>query len=227
MTREVMFDDHNVNLDYDGLMVAAEWLSGLFIAPLSSQQVVEAGAAPSRDALHWIGMQLGAPATAEKLCSALEKKDLESLTVQLQRRYTALFEGIFRHRAMLPYESAWRVDSNALDGDSVAEMNAVLRELDVHISSDCCEPADHLAIELAAFSAALSAGQTSVAVDLTRRLGGWAPEFAAALELQDPEGFYAAAGELLLAFIRTAQAALLVTEPAMTSDNEQSEGELA
>lgn len=229
MSRSLISEDCSAAPDADanGLMVAAEWLSGLFIAPLSPQQVAEAGAAPSKNALRRIGEQLGAPATAEKLCSVLEKKEPESLTVQLQRRYTALFEGIFRHRTVLPYESAWCGESPTLGGEPVAEMNAVLRKLDVHVSGDCCEPADHLAIELAALTAALGAGQTSVAADLVKRLDSWAPAFARALERQDPEGFYAAAGELLLALIRTAQAALLVAESATASVDEQREGEFA
>ncbi|HSH47715.1 MAG TPA: molecular chaperone TorD family protein [Halomonas sp.] len=227
MSRDLRSENCGPAPDDSGLMVAAEWLSGLFIAPLSPQQVAEAGAAPSKNALRRIGAQLGAPTTAEKLCGVLEGKEPESLTVQLQRRYTALFEGIFRHRAVLPYESVWRDESATLDGDSVTEMNAVLRELDVHISSDCCEPANHLAIELAALAAALGAGQTSVAVDLVKRLDGWAPAFASALKRQDPEGFYAAAGELLLALIRTAQTALRVTESATATVNKQSEGDFA
>src|SRR5699024_7679847 len=109
---------------------------------------------------------LQAPAAAEALCDKLTQDTPENLAVHLQRRYTALFEGIFRHRAVLPYESAWQENGvPTLGGKPVAEMEAVLRDLDVHVSADCCEPADHLAIELAALTAALSGGYTSVATE--------------------------------------------------------------
>src|SRR5699024_5889443 len=94
--------------DTSTLIVAAEWLSGLFMAPMSSPQVAQAGSASGQDALRWIGTQLQAPAAAEALCDKLTQDTPENLAVHLQRRYTALFEGIFRHRAVLPYESAWQ-----------------------------------------------------------------------------------------------------------------------
>jgi TorA-specific chaperone len=219
--------DHSANTDTYRLLVAAEWLSGLFIAPLSQQQVMDINAVPGKNALHWIGAQLGAPAVAQQLCHILEQETPENLTVQLQRRYTALFEGIFRNRAVMPYESAWCGNGPTLGEQSVAEMNAILRDLNVHVSSDCCEPADHLAIELAALVAALGSDRYSIAADLVRRLQSWSPAFVEALERQDLEGFYAGAGELLLALLRTAQPVLLMTGHAATSANEQCEGELA
>ena len=219
--------DHSANTDTYGLLVAAEWLSGLFIAPLSQQQVMDINAVPGKNALQWIGAQLGAPAVAQQLCHILEQETPENLTVQLQRRYTALFEGIFRNRAVMPYESAWCGNGPTLGEQSVAEMNAILRDLNVHVSSDCCEPADHLAIELAALVAALGSDRYSIAADLVRRLQSWSPAFVEALERQDLEGFYAGAGELLLALLRTAQPVLLMKDHAATSVNEQCEGELA
>lgn len=219
--------DHSANTDTYGLLVAAEWLSGLFIAPLSQQQVMDINAVPGKNALQWIGAQLGAPAVAQQLCHILEQDTPENLTVRLQRRYTALFEGIFRNRAVMPYEGAWCGQSPSLGEQSVAEMKAILRDLDLHVSSDCCEPADHLAIELAALVAALGSNRYSIAADLVRRLQRWSPAFAEALERQDLEGFYAGAGKLLLALLRTAQPVLLMTNHAATSVNEQCEGELA
>ncbi len=227
MSREFLSAERNAGPDTGGLMVAAQWLSGVFIAPLSLQQVSDASAAPGLNLLRYTGEQLDSPATAQKLCNLLVQDTPEKLTVHLQRRYTALFEGIFRYRAVLPYESTWNDEGPALCGQPVAEMNAILRDLDVHVSRDCCEPADHLAIELAALVAALDGDYTTVAVGLIQRLQSWVPAFAAALTRQDPQGFYAAAGELLLALLRTASSALLTMEPATVPVNEQREGEFA
>lgn len=214
--------------DTSALIVAAEWLSGIFIAPMSSQQVAQAGATPAQGALRWIGEQLDAPEEAEELRRTLDQDDTEQLAVHLQRRYTALFEGIFRHRAVLPYESAWQgEDGSTLGGESVVEMKAVLRTLELHVSTDCCEPPDHLAIELAALAAALRGDQNTIAADLVHRLQDWMPAFTEALTRQDPDGFYAGAGKLLLALIREASAALLVAKSAAALGPERREGEFA
>nr|WP_299379825.1 molecular chaperone TorD family protein [uncultured Halomonas sp.] len=236
MNRDDISKDPIDGLDTSALVVAAEWLSGIFIAPMSSQQVAQAGATSGQNALRWTGAQLEASAAAETLCRTLDQDDSENLAVHLQRRYTALFEGIFRHRAVLPYESAWQgKDGSTLGGESVVEMKAILRALDLHINTVCCEPPDHLAIELAALAAALREGHDTIVADLVRRLKDWVPAFTDALTRQDLDGFYAGAGELLLALIHEASAALAaaltVTNPAAVSVSEfvleQREGEFA
>ena len=232
MNRDVISEGGIAGPDPSALIVAAEWLSGIFIAPMSSQQVAQAGATSGQNALRWMGAQLEATAEAETLCRTLDQDDSENLAVHLQRRYTALFEGIFRHRAVLPYESAWKgKDGSTLGGESVVEMKAILRALDLHVSTDCCEPPDHLAIELAALAAALREGHNTIAADLVRRLQDWGPAFTEALTRQDPDGFYAGAGELLLALINEAPAALPAAEFAAVSVPEsvleQREGEFA
>ncbi|MGC3874447.1 TorD/DmsD family molecular chaperone [Halomonas sp. GXIMD04776] len=232
MSRDAIAEGRIAGPETSALIVAAEWLSGIFIAPMSSQQVAQACARPGQDALRWIGAQLEASAAAEALCRTLEQDDSENLAVHLQRRYTALFEGIFRHRAVLPYESAWQEeDGSTLGGEPVVDMKAVLRALDLHVSTDCCEPPDHLAIELAALAAALRGGQNMIAADLARRLQDWVPAFTKALNRQDLDGFYAGAGKLLLALVREAPASPTANEFAAASVPEfvleQREGESA
>lgn len=232
MNRDANAESRVTGPDTSVLIVVAEWLSGIFMAPMSSQQVMHAGTRAGQEALRWMGEQLEVSAAAEALCRSLGQDDAEKLAVHLQRRYTALFEGIFRHRAVLPYESAWQGSERpALGGESVVEMKAVLRALDRHVSNDCCEPPDHLAIELAALSAALHEGQDTIAADLVYRLQGWVPAFTEALFRQDPDGFYAGAGKLLLALIHEASAVLMVEQPAAAFVPEfvleQREGEFA
>jgi TorA-specific chaperone len=236
MNRDAISKGRIAGPDISALVVAAEWLSGIVITPMSSQQVAQVSATPGQDALRWMGKQLKASAAAEVLRRILDRADSENLAVHLQRRYTALFEGIFRHRAVLPYESAWQgEDGSSLGGESVVEMKAVLRALDLHVSADCCEPPDHLAIELAALAAALRGGRDTIAADLVQRLQVWVPAFTEALNRQDSGGFYAGAGNLLLALIREAPAALTaalkVTNPAAVFVPEfvleQREGEFA
>jgi len=214
--------------DVSALITAAEWLSDVFGAPPSPQRVAHAATPQGQEALRWIGDQLDAPAEAQALCRVLAQQAPDSLAVHLQRRYTALFEGIFQHRAVLPYESAWQAGATPLlGGTPVAEMEATLRALDLHVDKACCEPPDHLAIELATLSVALRGGQDAVAADLVSRLRDWVPGFSAALHQQDPDGFYATAGDLLLALIRKAAAVLAIIEPAAAPVTERREGESA
>ena len=226
MSHNPRLGDHSLGSDLSALIVAGEWLSGLFSAPLSQQQLIDASAAPGLDALRWIGAQLNAAAAADSLCRILVQEPAEVLTVRLQRRYTALFEGIFADRSVLPYESAWdSQQSSTLGGRAVTEMNALLRTLDMHVSADCCEPADHLAIELAALVTALRSGHTSAAQALIRRFKDWFPAFSQALQRQDPDGFYAAAGQLLLALTDTASITLMPTTQVVAPVIPQRQGD--
>lgn len=226
MSRSLSQEDCHQSPDVNALIVASHWLSGLFSAPLSQQQVIDARTAPGQDGLRWIGAQLDATATADTLCRTLAQDTVENLTVRLQRNYTTLFEGIFADRSVLPYESAWQDQQHAtLGGVAVVEMNILLRNLDMHISADCCEPADHLAIELAALATALDTGHNNIAQDLLRRLRDWTPAFSQALQRQDPNGLYALAGQLLLALTHAASITLMPTMPVMASVNQHPQGE--
>ncbi|WP_017429399.1 TorD/DmsD family molecular chaperone [Vreelandella jeotgali] len=210
--------------DTAALIAAAEWLSDVFRAPPPGE-LHQADAQQEQPTLRWLGRQLDAEAPARALEDALTRQPPEGLGVHLQRRYTALFEGIFQHRAVLPYESAWQpgADGPALGGPSVASMDATLRALDLHVSEDCCEPPDHLAIELEALATALRDGQTATADDLTQRLASWVPPFNEALNARDANGFYAAAGNLLTALIDRAGSAPETADTAAVNERRQGE----
>ncbi len=206
--------------DVSAFIDTATWLSSVFSAPMSVQQLTHSAAAPGQAALNWMGEQLKAQDTTNKLSHALIHGTPESVATDLQRNYTMLFEGIFRHKSVLPYESAWRQS----DIPPAVDMDATLRALDLHVSEGICEPSDHLAIELAALAAALLQEQRTTAIDLVCRLHQWVPEFSAALAKRDPNGFYAAAGELLLALIREMTKSLVGTKPVAAYLSERHEG---
>lgn len=198
----------NSKLNVDAIIVASEWLSELFGAPATTEHITQVTTPQAQESLQWIGEQLNASAQIQALNAILTRDHPAPLAVHLQRRYTTLFEGIFKHRAVLPYESAWR------GGDlAIAEMKAVLRALDVHVDKNYHEPADHLTIELAALSVALRDEQYRQAAELVERLEGWVPSFSTALHLQDKDGFYAAAADLLLALLHNAHNALALHIP--------------
>lgn len=194
--------------EYDGIVIAAQWLSQVFGVPATTEHIEQLTAQPAQDSLRWLGEQLDAQAQVQTLSTLLTRDKPDALALHLERRYTALFEGIFRHRAVLPYESAWRKSDLA-----IAEMNDILRTLALHVDKNCCEPPDHLAIELAALAQALSEQHYRIAAELVERLASWVPNFSTALHLQDKDGFYAAAADVLQALLNTAQTALAMHMP--------------
>lgn len=211
---------------FTAIITAAEWLSGVFSAAPSIQRVEQASAPQEQEALRWIGEKLDAPRVVETLRKILTQDAPEELSVYLQRSFTQLFEGIFRNRSVLPYESAW-IDREAGPNNGscpVIEMNAVLYALDMRVSEDCPEPSDHIAVELAALSTALRDGQDSVAIELLGRLQSWVPNFAEVLAEQDVSGFYAASGELLLALISQASLELKNAKTATVIKTEENLG---
>lgn len=192
----------------DGIMVASDWLSGLFATPATAEHITQLTTATAQASLQWIGEQLGAGQAMQILNTVLTQDHPAALALHLQRRYTALFEGIFKHRAVLPYESAWQGSDSV-----IPEMQAILRTLDLHVDERCCEPPDHLAIELAALTLALRDEHYYTAADLVVRLQSWVPSFSTALQQHDQDGFYAAAAEILLALLHTARHALAAHIP--------------
>lgn len=200
----------------DGFIVASQWLSELFGTPVSVAHIEQTLTQPAQQTLGWLAEQLDVAAEMHTILSILQQDHSNVLAVHLQRRYTTLFEGIFRNRAVLPYESAWSGKDTA-----IPEMHALLRALEMHVSEDCCEPADHLAIELAALAYALHAEHYPIAIQLLNRLQNWTPGFAQALQQQDKDGFYAAAADILVALLNKASNALAAYVP------NQYEGEFA
>lgn len=195
-------------LELDDLSIASEWLSELFGTPASVEYITQTITPQAQETLHWVAEQLDANTKMQALTAILRQDDPETLAVHLQRRYTVLFEGIFQHRAVLPYESAW-----CSSDTTIPEMHAILRALDLRINQSCCEPPDHLAIELAALTLALRDEQFPVAADLVERLHSWVPHFTTALHQQDKDGFYAAAADILMALLGKARIALAAHTP--------------
>ena len=179
--------------EYDGIVIAAQWISQVFGVPATTEHIEQLTAQPAQDSLRWLGEQLDAQAQVQTLSTLLTRDKPDALALHLERRYTALFEGIFDL--------------------AIAEMNDILRTLALHVDKNCCEPPDHLAIELAALAQALSEQHYRIAAELVERLASWVPNFSTALHLQDKDGFYAAAADVLQALLNTAQTALAMHMP--------------
>lgn len=195
----------------------ADWLAKIFLTPSDRAFVdnlrreettvlfVELGEIfECRDAT---GAMLG-------IVSAGEASDV---TRVLERSYTDLFEGISGPTTVLLYESAYYGDGHRLFQEPLSEMNATLQRLDIAIDGGCAEPADHLAIELAALAYALKCGDTEEAAGLIARLRTWAPVLSGRLQTRDQIGFYAAAARLLIAYLSAMSETIAIAARAETT----------
>ncbi|WP_049976069.1 molecular chaperone [Azospirillum sp. B506] len=182
------------------LVFVAEWLAQQFLSPPDVQQVEAARSMPGQIALRRIGDCLGQPAAADALCQLLAAGSAADVTLAVQRRHTALFEGIFRQRSVPPYASLWD-GTGRLCGPAVDRMRAVLRDLDLHVQADCAEPPDHLAIQLAALAEAMRQRRTAAVADLTDQMLVWTGRFAAALIRADGLGYYGNLARFLLSLL--------------------------
>lgn len=182
------------------LVFVAEWLAQQFLSPPDIGQIEAARTMAGQIALRRIGDCLGQPAAADALCQLLAAGSVADVTTAVQRRHTALFEGIFRQRSVPPYASLWD-GTGRLCGPAVDRMRAVLRDLDMHVQADCAEPPDHLAIQLAALAEAMRQRRTATVADLSDQMLVWAGRFAAALIRADGVGYYGNLARFLLSLL--------------------------
>ena len=192
--------DHD---DVPDLALVADWLALQFLTPPDAARVRAGRSTEGQAALRQIGEILGRQDVSDAMCHQLSDGSVNDVTVALQRRHTALFEGIFRQRGLPPYASVWD-GTGRLYGPAVGRMQELLRELDLHLDQSCCEPPDHIAIQLAALAEALRQGRTGLVPALLDELR-WGVGFAASLTAADGNGYYGAAAQLLSAFIEKAE----------------------
>jgi TorA-specific chaperone len=141
--------------------------------------------------------------------------DTAQATSRLNASFCRLFLGAGGlHGNAPPYESAY-CGGGRLFQQPTAEMTELLAAYGLDVAAECCEPPDHLAIELAVMEALLTAPVVHPASveALLDRLLGWVPAFAERCAACDPLGFYAALAALLHVFLLEQRAAQTPFEP--------------
>ncbi|RQH04423.1 TorD/DmsD family molecular chaperone [Paraburkholderia dinghuensis] len=186
--------------DTPDLAFVAEWLALQFMAPPEKARLHAMRGAQGQAALHWIGVVLDQQEAAESICLELTLGTTDEITVTLQRRYTALFEGVFRQRGAPPYASVWD-GTGRLFGPAVERMQHLLRDLDVRMAPDCTEPADHVAVQLAALAEALRQNRVDTIQTLHSEMRDWTGRFTAALIATEGSSFYGNAARFLSALV--------------------------
>ncbi len=130
----------------------------------------------------------------------------EAASRDLAGAFAFLFLGVGAGRGAPPYESSWRDPDRLTCRAEEAWMRALLRALDLHVAAGFPEPADHVAVQLAAMAALSRRAESDVraaqqAATLSARMAEWLPDFARACRRGDRTGFYACVAEAAAAFV--------------------------
>ena len=176
-----------------------DWLAAQFIRAPQREQVHAARSVVGQMLLREMGDVLGNETLMARLGRHLSEGTEEEVTEALQRRYTALFEGVFPRRCALPYASAWQGSGRLYDAP-VARMQKLLQVLDMELAQTCHEPPDHLAVQLAALAQALRQARWPTVQALLVEMD-WVAPFCRAMARLDGEGYYGVMAEVLSAVL--------------------------
>jgi len=197
--------DTSNSVDSDWNAFVAEWLAGLFLRPLAIETVRSLREGPGAALLNELALQPECAVSARRMRDIVLAGDNPAQVARdLSNEFILLFDGVGGPRTASPYESAYFGFSRRLFQAPTSEMSRLLRQADVSVSSDVKEPADHLSIELALLARMVREGASCrdkcALVDL--HLMAFAPMFADKCLEADRTGFYAAAADLMLGFLR-------------------------
>ncbi len=175
------------------------WLAGVFAAPLDGHALAESRA--DTEQFEAVAQYAALAPGLRRMRDALA--DLPSGAegvATLAHAYTRLFSGAGGPDTVSPYESAFTTPNGRLFGAAEARMRALLGDLNLRVADGVGEPADHIAIELAAMAElAGPAAKSPQRAALARSLRDWLGAFRDACAAHDPHGFYAGAATVAAA----------------------------
>ena len=191
----------------------AEWLAGLFMAPLSVAAVDSYRQGLGAIFLEALTEEPAFSRGTRQMYSALTVDESSAAAARrLGAAYTTLFDGPAGPDTIPLYESAHISPSGRLFQAATTEMDLWLRQLDVSTATAFREPADHLSIELAVLARLmrLDVDTNAQAELLDAHLLIWTPALEARCCDADRSGFYAGATRVLSAFLLTRRTGLRV-----------------
>lgn len=177
----------------------ADWFGRLLLAPMDEASLDVHRSETMRGFLFDLGLSLDRVAAAQAFERFLSDAPLASTAARMGHAFVLLFEGVAGPNAISLYESAW--SGEGLYQTPFVEMMAILRALDVSVGGTCCEPPDHVGLELAALAEALRQANTDLADRLAQRLRGWIPHVASAVAARADAAPYRELFVLLDAFV--------------------------
>jgi TorA specific chaperone len=184
--------------------VVYDWLSTLLAREIPAEALRACAGGEIAAQLDFLAQAPGLAALAEQLRAL--SSDADAAARDLAGAYAFLFLGAGGGRGAPPYESSWRDPDRLTCRVEEAWMRALLRELDMRVAADFPEPADHVAIQLAAMAELSRRGNRGLreaeqAATLAARMAEWLPPFALACRRGDRHGFYGLVAEATAAFV--------------------------
>ena len=178
-----------------------DWFARLFIAPPKIELLEECRSLPVMTFLDEFGEELKATELTTMIADYFRNHSLEELNHSISQQYISLFDGALGPLSVPPYESYYRDENGRLFQAPYVEMLDVLTRLDVSVAASCKEPADHIALELAALAEAFRQHDQEAIRNMTSRLALWLPEMNAALGKVASHSLYAHLVELLIIYL--------------------------
>ena len=181
-----------------------EFLSALFAREVTAAALSACGGGETAAQLDMLAGAPGMADVAERLHGLSAAP--ESASRDLAGAFAFLFLGVGARHGAPPYESSWRDPDRLTCRAEEAWMRALLRALDLRVAADFPEPADHVAVQLAAMGALSRRAESDAraaqqAATLSARMAEWLPDFAKACRRGDRTGFYACVAEAAAVFV--------------------------
>lgn len=178
-----------------------DWFSRLFIAPLDIKTLKEYQTPAFTEFLTELGETLKEPNLTTQIIKTFNATPNKETERQLSHQYVSLFDGFAGPNTIPPYESFYMNSQGRLFQEPHIEMTHILSELDVSIVHSCKEPADHLALELAALAEALRQQNFIFIETLSLRLSQWIPQMNTTINRVANNSFYTIILKLLILYL--------------------------
>jgi TorA-specific chaperone len=205
----------------------ADWLAGLFIAPVSVATVESYRDGVGAAFLWELDQEPGCRSGARRMRISLsDEAPASTVAHRLGIAFAHLFEGVGGPGGVALFESVHVSPSGLLFQAQEAAMGARLRRADLFVSDGPGAPADHLSVELALLAKLTRCGATrdELAALLDNHLLSWTPGFANQVAAADVTGFYAGAVLVLSGFLTAQRTAIAADRDAWWQANESRSG---
>jgi TorA-specific chaperone len=179
----------------------ADWFGRLVLRPIDTAAAQANRTSEMLAFIAELGDELGAQPAARAIIGFLSGHAPEQIERRLGHLHVLLFDGVSGPRAVSLCESSYVGEGGRLFQAPFVEMLSVLRELDVSVAAACREPADHLAIEMAALAEAMRQDNPALTTQMVRRLLRWVPAVTETVSHAGISQFHAALFVLLDAFV--------------------------
>lgn len=180
---ERLFPENGQSTGQEYMVQAAilDWFSQLFIAPPTKKILEQCRSVSVTAFLRDFGETLEASELTRMIADFFRNHSIDEADHLLSQQYISLFDGASGPCSVPPYESYYKDANGRLFQEPYVEMLDTLSKLDVSVSPAFKEPADHIALEIAALAEAFRQQDRKLIDVLVTRMASWVPEMSAAV----------------------------------------------